>query len=328
MIVNSVLTNERQDSFNLQKMATRTLARLFMFLHGILCSLGLIIRNWVMRRGFRTLRRAGTRKRLPLPVLQRNRKKPLWVIHAVVRIKALCPDYGCTKVAHAFNRLYGHRSMSVSRSYVAYTIRNHRYAILQYRRAMRRRRAGRFRANRSWAIDLTGKQDAFGKVHMILGILDQGTRRGLCLKAIPNKCSWALLGHLFLAIARYGKPSALKSDNEAVFRSALFRAVLRFCGIRQQFSAIGCPWMNGRIERFFGTLKQSLNGWQVADAPMLQRALAQFLFFYNHVRPHENLGGQTPVEAWEKIDSYAEKPKQVRYFEAWEGLLTGFHIQR
>ena len=258
----------------------------------------------------------------------RNRKKPQWVVRAVIRIKALCPSHGCTKIAHSFNRLYAQRGMSVSRSYVAYTIRNHYYEILQYRRAVRKRKPGRFLPNHSWAIDLTGKQDALGKIHSILGILDQGTRRTLSLRSIPNKCSWTLLGYLFLAIGRYGKPKVLKSDNEAVFKSRLFRTVLHLCGIRQQFSALGCPWMNRKIERFFGTLKQSLNYWQVDNAPMLQRALNQFLFFYNHVRPHENLGGQTPVEAWERVDPYSVKPKRVEYFEAWDGLLTGFHVRR
>jgi len=298
-----------------------------MFLHGVLCLLILFAWGWASRRGSRYFRRAGTRKLLP-PPLRRNRRKPLWVVDAIIRIKALCPNYGCTKITHAFGRLYGHRGMSVSRSYVAYTIRNHQYEILQYRRAMRHRRTKNFSANRSWAVDLTGKQDASGKVHALLGILDQGTRRVLCLKAIPDKCSWTLLGYLFLAIARYGKPGILKSDNEAIFRSALFRTALQLCGIRQRFSAVGCPWMNGRIERFFGTLKQSLKVWQVTDAPMLQQALDQFLFYYNHARPHENLGGKTPVEAWEGTAPDAAKPKQVRYFTAWDGLLTGFHIRR
>lgn len=218
--------------------------------------------------------------------------------------------------------------MSVSRSYVAYTVRNHRYEVLQCRRAMRAKKPKRFRANLSWAMDLTGKQDISGKAHAILGILDQGTRRGLCLGAVPSKCAWALLGHLFLAISRYGKPGALKSDNEAVFKSALFKTALRLCGIRQRFSAVGCPWMNGKVERFFGTLKQALNGWQVDSAPALQRSLGQFLFFYNHVRPHESLGGQTPAEAWEGVDPYTAKPKRARYFTAWEGLLAGFYIRR
>jgi transposase InsO family protein len=218
--------------------------------------------------------------------------------------------------------------MSVSRSYVAYTIRNHQYEILQYRRAVKCRRPGRFQPNISWAMDLTGKQDVSGKVHAILGVLDQGTRRALCLCSVPSKCSWSLLGYLFLAIGRYGKPKSLKSDNDSVFRTRLFRTTLRLCGIRQRFSAVGCPWMNGKIERFFGTLKQALDGWQVANARMLQRSLDQFLFFYNHVRPHENLDGRTPAETWAGIDPYASRPKQVRYFEAWEGLLTGFYIRR
>jgi transposase InsO family protein len=131
-----------------------------------------------------------------------------------------------------------------------------------------------------------------------------------------------------LTIARYGKPRSLKSDNEAVFRSFLFRTVLQMCGIKQRFSALGCPWMNGRIERFFGTLKQALDNWQVANATMLQHALGQFVFFYNHARPHENLDGRTPAEAWEGVDPYAGKPRRVRFFEAWDGLLTGFYIRR
>lgn len=216
----------------------------------------------------------------------------------------------------------------MSRSYVAYTIRRHQYEILQYRRSMKNRKPRRFRANQSWAVDLTGKQDAFGKAHGILGILDQGTRKVLCLRSVMSKCSWSLLGYLFLAIGRYGKPRSIKSDNESVFKSRLFRMVLRLCGIRQRFSAVGCPWVNGKIERFFGTLKQSLDFWQVDNASMLQRSLDQFLFFYNHVRPHENLDGQTPVEAWDDINPYSAKPKRIDYFEAWDGLLTGFYIRQ
>jgi len=55
---------------------------------------------------------------------------------------------------------------------------------------------------------------------------------------------------------------------------------------------------NGRIERLFGTLKPLLRKIKPASVAVLQNALAEFIHFYNHVRPHQNLGGLTPLEAW------------------------------
>jgi transposase InsO family protein len=40
------------------------------------------------------------------------------------------------------------------------------------------------------------------------------------------------------------------------------------------------------VERFFLTLKQKLDMWEVEDADMLERALGDFSFWYNEVRPH------------------------------------------
>ena len=41
--------------------------------------------------------------------------------------------------------------------------------------------------------------------------------------------------------------------------SRLFRFVLFLLGIRHQRTDLHCPRQNGRVERFFGTLKHSLN---------------------------------------------------------------------
>lgn len=83
-------------------------------------------------------------------------------------------------------------------------------------------------------------------------MLDHGSRGLLNLTALPDKCSWTLLGYLFLAIGQYGKPRALRTDNEACFTSRVFRGVLALAGIRHQRSDPGCPWQNGRIERLSG----------------------------------------------------------------------------
>jgi transposase InsO family protein len=71
---------------------------------------------------------------------------------------------------------------------------------------------------------------------------------------------------------------------------------LALLGIRHKLSRPGCPWQNGRIERLFGTLKSKLDQWSVANADELVQALARFEFWYNAVRPHQNLGGWTPLE--------------------------------
>jgi len=96
----------------------------------------------------------------------------------------------------------------------------------------------------------------------------------------------------------YGKPKIIRTDNEAIFTSKQFRLGLKKLGIRHQRTTPGCPWQNGRIERLFGTLKQKLDQWQVAGIAQLNRDLDTFRYWYNHIKPHQNLNGKTPAEAW------------------------------
>lgn len=164
------------------------------------------------------------------------------------------PDAGCRRIADSFNRRFARhaeerRRATVGKSFVAETIRAHRHEIDVARRNIKHRMPPALPRNLVWAMDLTGKGDSAGDTHMILGLIDHGSRTLLTLAALPNKGSWTLLGHLFLAIGKYGKPTAMRTDNESVFVSRLFRAVLRLAGIRHQRSDPGCPWQNGRIER-------------------------------------------------------------------------------
>ena len=221
--------------------------------------------RWLLASPYpRSSRQGWQRTRPALPV--RQIRKPAWVVDELIHLKALMPKAGCRLIADCFNRRFAaKRQVSVSKSYVAYTLRQHQYAIAEARRHIRRRQAPAGPANRTWALDLTGKQDIQGEQYAILSLLDHGTRRLLALSAVPNKSAWTLLGYLFLAIGRFCKPQAMRSDNERVFSGRVFRAVLRLAGIRQQLSDPGCPWQNGRIERLFGTLKSKLDRWRVLD---------------------------------------------------------------
>lgn len=100
-----------------------------------------------------------------------------------------------------------------------------------------------------------------------------------------------LLRALLDVIERFGKPKVIRTDNEAVMTSRLFRFGLWFLGIKHQRSAVSNPWMNGRVERFFGSLKSNLDQLIVDRHDALNSALSDFRFFYIHVRAHQHLAG-------------------------------------
>ena len=259
----------------------------------------------------------------------RQARKPDWVGREIIRLKAWMPEEGCRKIAATFNRLHAvKRGMTVSKSFVAKWVRRHQYEIEELRTTWKRRVPYPVPVNQTWGVDLTGKTDADGTTHSIMGIIDHGSRRALTLTALKYKSSIFLLRSLLDAIERFGRPRFVRTDNEAVFTSRLFAFGLKFLGIGHQRSDPGCPWMNGRIERLFGTLKGKMDQWVVANMNELNVALGEFSVWYNHVRPHQHLGGQTPVEAWDGIDPYAQVPKQVLDFTAWDGLLTGVYLRR
>jgi transposase InsO family protein len=204
---------------------------------------------------------------------------------------------------------------------------HHQYEIHVVRQKLKHRPPKPVPRNLIWGLDLTGKTDAQGKAHALLGIVEHRSRANLTLSALKDKTTLTLLRHLLDALERYGTPKILRTDNEAVFTSLLFRVALWLLGIRHQRIELGCPWQNGRVERFFGTLKDKLDRWEVDTLEQLNGSLAQFRFWYNHIRPHQNLGGRTPAEVWQGVDVYAKRPQREYWFEAWAGLLTGLYLR-
>ena len=135
--------------------------------------------------------------------------------------------------------------------------------------------------NRTWAIDLIGKADLTGRQRVILGVLDHGTRACLRLVELKNKSSLSIMLELVQASRRYGVPAQLRTDNEACLVSRTTRIVLAMLDIRHQRTDLHCPWQNGRIERFFGTLKSRLDRIAIVDAQDLRCKLVEFQCWYN-----------------------------------------------
>ena len=169
------------------------------------------------------------------------------------------PEAGCRTIAHHFNRRWkSRREMTVSKTYVADMCRRHQYLIYETRRKLKHRVPRPMPRNRIWGCDLLVKTDRQGQPHMALAILDHASRACLRLQRLADKSSWTLLQELVQAVKRYDRPTFLRTDNEAVLISCVFRFGLWLLGIRHQRIEPGCPWQNGRVERFIGTVKREL----------------------------------------------------------------------
>ena len=257
-----------------------------------------------------------------------TRRKPQWVVRIVIGLGA--HGLSCRKIANNVNRRFGRR-ITIGKTWVNKVLRAHALEIADQRRAMRRAPPMAFAVNHTWALDLSFYTSAPGALYTMLGIIDHGSRRLLCLKHLPRKCTLTLLGHLLLTMARFGVPAVIRTDNEGMFRSILWKAVLKALNIVHRHGTPYCPWHNGRIERLFGTLKPLLKKVCPVSAKTLRKTLRDFLCFYNEVRVHQNLKGLTPMEAWQGKTLADVQQEQAtlpgQWVAALDGLMLGYYVR-
>jgi len=274
-------------------------------------------------------RRARVKAADPAFIARHPRAKPEWVRKKVLYLASHLDS--CRQVAHVFNRSQGCWA-HVGKTLAWEVMRDNADEIHQLRRERKRRKPQLIAVNHTWALDLTFYRSPCGVTFTVLGIIDAGSRRLLMLQVLPAKCAFAILGYLFLAFSRYGLPCVIRTDNEAMFTSKVWLQTLQALGILLRRGPPCQPWHNGRIERLFGTLKQSLRRLQLDTACAVQAALNEFNAFYNQVRPHQALAGLTPQEAWqgktlaEVQEGHATADGE--WLQALGGHLVGYHLRR
>lgn len=259
-------------------------------------------------------------------------RKPDRIRRKVIRLCAINPNASLRNIQAQFNRSEAARSgETVSHTYVSRVRKAHAYETGLLARENHNRRPRPVPRHLVWAADLTFLPDANGKPQPILGVIEHASRACLTLKALPNKTSVVLLRTLADVIERLGqKPTLLRTDNEPIFTSRVFRFGLWLAGICHQTTDVASPWQNGKIERFFGLFKQKVKGLVFHTCEELNHHLKPFQFWYNHVRPHGYLDNLTPFEAYHKQGiTYARPGQEVpMFFRAWDGRLTGYWFRR
>lgn len=120
-------------------------------------------------------------------------------------------------------------------------------------------------------------------------------------EALPDEKDSTCAQFLHRALAWFASHDVtvvrLLTDNALVYRrGAQWAAVCAAWQLKRRFIKPGCPWTNGKAERFNRTL---LNEWAYAKPwttnQARHRGLDRFLHYYNTRRGHSAIGGRPPI---------------------------------
>ena len=173
----------------------------------------------------------------------------------------------------------------------------------EQREAYLQRKLEIVRPNHVWCADVTYIPMRRGFLYLV-AVMDWATRKVLAWRLSNTMDAGFCVAALEEALARFGRPEIFNTDQGSQFTSLAFTSVLRDAEVRISMDGRG-RWMdNVFIERLWRSLKYEcvyLHAFETGSE--LRTGLARWITYYNTQRPHSGLAGQTPAEAYGRIDA-------------------------
>jgi putative transposase len=160
--------------------------------------------------------------------------------------------------------------------------------------------------NQVWAMDTTYIPMRRGFVYLSV-VLDWATRRVLAWRLSNSLGADVAVAAVEEAIAKYGAPEIMNTDQGSQFTSGDFTGVLQRHAIAISMDGKGCWRDNVFVERLWKTVKYEhvyLHGYDTVSEARAK--LTTYLDFYNRRRPHTALGGCTPDDMY-----FNSRPQQL-----------------
>jgi transposase InsO family protein len=161
-------------------------------------------------------------------------------------------------------------------------------------------------ANRVWSADFKGWfRTGDGTRCDPLTISDNHSRYLLRCQAVRHGNHDSVQPVFEAAFREYGLPEAIRTDNGVPFATTTVGGLSRLSiwwlklGIRPERIEPGQPQQNGRHERMHRTLKRETASPPRSTWHRQQAAFDAFRDEYNHQRPHEALGNDTPADHYQ-----------------------------
>jgi len=154
------------------------------------------------------------------------------------------------------------------------------------------------RPNQVWSSDLTYLPMAHGFLYLV-AILDVASRKVLSFRVSNTMTPDFCVDALSEAIARYGAPEIVNTDQGSQFTSKAWTDVVDAAGARISMDGKGRWIDNVFIERLWRSVKYEdiyLRAYE--NGRELQAGLTRYFDFYNHRRIHQSHEYQTPDEIY------------------------------
>lgn len=137
-----------------------------------------------------------------------------------------------------------------------------------------------------------------------VGLLDDHSRYLLGLWILPDCSDDGVINCWIEACRQHGFPKRTLTDHGPQFRmeddaTSAFRIYLWACGVQHTQGRIAHPQTQGKIERFWRTLKtEVLSLHEYRDRTSWQNRFDEWRHQYNHIRPHQELGDEPPISRY------------------------------
>jgi transposase InsO family protein len=176
------------------------------------------------------------------------------------------------------------------------------------------------RPHQMWATDASYFRVISWGYYYLVTVMDDYSRFILAWKLQKDMSADSLIEVVQEAVDATGMTDVpiedrtkLLSDNGVGYVSRAFRDYLHLVGIGHILAAPFHPQTNGKVERYQQSLKREVNQLPYELPSQLERAIADFVDYYNYRRYHKALGDVTPADVLHgRREQTLQRRKEVR----------------
>ncbi len=151
--------------------------------------------------------------------------------------------------------------------------------------------------NQVWSMDFMHDQLSNSRCFRLLNVIDDFNREALGIEVDFSLPSERLIRTLERIIEWRGSPKVIRCDNGPENISHAVQQWAQNRSIRLEYIEPGKPQQNAYVERFNRTVRYEWLAQQLFDSiEEVQEFATQWMWNYNHERPHMALGGITPYQ--------------------------------